>query len=197
MYIRFVLALVLALVIHPVPTMAAGDASTLVLSRTCLGPLELGKDAKVSQESLQKLFPAYTVKYEIAQGDSPDFHYFEVVDKSGELLFAISSFIDDDDGATQHQKTTSPVPIQLLQVYSPTIPDAYGLRVGDHVKDIMKKRGKKLTFEAGHHDVTLGAEEICYSIQTGSDESPENFRLKDAIKGNWQIRSISWPDSAW
>ncbi len=198
MHVRFALALILALTIHSSPTVAAGDAPTLVLSRTSLGPLVLSKDAKVSQESLQKLFPGYTVKYEIAQGDSPDFHYFEVIDKTGELLFAISSYIeDDDDGSVQHQKTTSPVPIQLLEVYSPTILDAYGLHVGDHVKDIMAKRGKKLTFGAAHHDVYMGSGEIYYSIETGSDESPENFKLKDAIKGNWQIRSISWPGAAW
>ena len=198
MHVRFALALVLALAIHTAPAMAADDASALVLSRTSLGPLVLGKDAKVSQKSLQKLFPGYTVKYEIAQGDSPDFHYFEVIDKNGELLFAISSFIDDDeDGTIQHQKTTSPVPIQLLQVYSPTISDAYGLHVGDHVKDIIAKRGKKLAFGAAHHDVYLGAGEIYYSIETGSDESPENFKLKDAIKGDWQIHSLSWPGAAW
>jgi hypothetical protein len=89
------------------------------------------------------------------------------------------------------------VPIELLQVRSRQIKDIYGLRVGDRVKDIIAKRGKDLKFGAGHHDVLMGDREIYYSIITGSDFSPEGFTMEDAVKGNWQIRSISWPEAAW
>lgn len=95
------------------------------------------------------------------------------------------------------KKTTSEVSISILQVYSPEIRDVYGLRVGDRVKDIIAKRGKDLKFGAGHFDVLMGDGDIYYSIATGSDFSPEKFTMEDAVKGDWQIRSISWPKAAW
>lgn len=196
MHIRFAFVLIVALAMYVVPTVAADRSPTLVLSQTGLWPLALGKGAKISEESLKKLFPSFTVTYEIGQGDSPDFHYFKVLDRKGELLFAIRSFIEDESSAN---KKTAPleVPIHLLQIYSARITDFYGVRVGDHVKDIIEKRGKTLSFGAGHHDVYLGSGEIYYNIKTGRDQSPENLTLKDATKGNWEIRSISWPEAAW
>jgi hypothetical protein len=195
MLIKFALVLIAALAMYVVPAVAADRSPTLVLSKTGLGPLALGKDAKISEESLKKLFPSFTVTYEIGQGDSQDFHYFEVLDRQGELLFAIRSFIEDE--SSDNKKTALEVPIHLLQVYSTQITDSYGLRAGDHVKDIIAKRGKTLSFGAGHHDVYLGSGEIYYSIKTDRDQSPEDLTLKDAIKGNWKIRSISWPGAAW
>lgn len=171
----------------------AGDA--LVLSPTALGPLPLtGKPAKVSETQLKKLFPEHSVKYEIGSGDSPDFHYFEVANRKGEVLFTIKSFIHDSKEA---EKTTSEVPISLLQIWSKQIRDVYGLRVGDRVKNITAKRGKDLKFGAGHHDALMGDGDIYYSLITGSEYSPERLTKDDAIKGNWQIRSISWPEAAW
>lgn len=195
MQIKSALALIAALVIFGGPAVAADKSPALVLSQTSLGPLALGKGTKISEENLKKLFPDFTVTYEIGQGDSPDFHYFEVLDKKGELLFSISSFIEDD--SAESKKTAAEVPIHLLQVYSAQITDSYGVRVGGRVKDILAKRGKALNFGAGHHDVYLGSGEIYYNIETGRDRSPEDFTLKDAIKGNWKIRSISWPGAAW
>ncbi|NKE72623.1 hypothetical protein [Candidatus Manganitrophus noduliformans] len=170
-------------------------ADSLILSPTALGPLPLtGRPAKVSETKLKKLFPNLVVKYDIGQGDSPDFHYFEVSKPNGEVLFTIKSFIEE---SAESKKTTSEVSISILQVRSPEIKDVHGLRVGDRVKDIITKRGKDMEFGAAHHDVVMGAGNIYYSIATGSDLSPERLTMEDAVKGNWKIRVISWPEAAW
>ena len=184
---------VLALTAH-----TAFAADPLVLSPTALGPLQLtAKPVKVSEAKLKKLFPQYSVKYDIGSGDSPDFHYFAITTPKGELLFTIKSFIDDSEEA---KKTASEVPISLLQIWNKEIRDAYGLRVGDRVKDITTKRGKDLKFGAGHHEALMGNGEIYYSLiisERPEGQSIDTLTLEDAIKGNWQIRSISWPVAAW
>lgn len=172
----------------------AGQGPGWVLSATSLGPLKLYKGATVSEAMLKKLFRGYKVTYDIEQGDSPDFHYFEVVGHDGQPLFGIRSFIDE--GRPQH-KTTEPVPIDSVEVYSPLIPDSWGLRVGDPVRDILARRGKKLAFGAGHHDVTVGSNMIYYSLATDGDTDPSQYTLKDAVRHNWRIAFISWPDAAW
>jgi hypothetical protein len=167
----------------------------LILSPTALGKLQLtGKRAMVSEAKLKKLFPQFVVKYEIGLGDSPDFHYFVVSNAKGEILFTIKSFIED---SAEAKKTTAEVPVSLLQVGSKEIRDVYGLRVGDRVKDIIAKRGTDLKFGAGHFDALIGDGVIYYSLIKGSEFSPEDSTIEDAIKGNWQIRSISWPEAAW
>ena len=187
-------AVVLSFALAALPALAADTEPALVLGPKSLGPLALGKGATVSEQRLKKLFPAYTVKYDIGQGDSPDFHYFEVVDSKGAVVFTIQSFIKE---GAKSKKTTSEVPIQLLQIHGRHIKDIYGLRVGDRVKDIIKKCGETLDFGASHHDVYLGADEIFYNIANASDLSPERLTREDAVKGNWQVRSISWPGPAW
>ena len=194
MLIESTLAIFLAMTAVAAPALAAESDTPLTLSPTRLGALALGKNAKVSEGGLKKLFPAHTVKYDIGQGDSPDFHYFEVLNLRGEVLFTIRSFIE---GSAESKKTNSEVPIHLLKVYSPLIRDSYGVRVGDRVKDIIAKRGKELAFGASHHDVYFGASRIFYNVATEREESPENITIEDAVKGNWQIRSISWPQPAW
>lgn len=165
-----------------------------VFSAHALGPLKLYKGAKISVAKLKQLFPGYRVVYELGQGDSPDFHYFEVQTPDGQPLFSIRSFVDD--GVPDH-KTSRAVPIDLVQVYSPLIADAWGLHVGDHVKDIMAKRDGHLEFGASHHDVYLGAEMIYYGLVTERKASPVVYKLHDAVERNLEIRFISWPEAAW
>ena len=151
----------------------------LVLSPQSLGPLPLGKGAKVSEQQLVKLFPQFAVTYEIGQGDSPDFHYFEVTDKQGDVVFAIKSFIEE---SAKSKKTDSAVSISILQIYGQQVRDSYGLKVGDRVEDIVKKWGKSLDFSAGHFDVSLGLGNIFYNIATGLEQSPERLKMEDAIR---------------
>ncbi len=174
-------------------SIASDQSEQLVLTQTSLGPLQLAKNAKVSVSLLKILFPSLLVKYEIGQGDSPDFHYFEVQDKKGTVLFSIKSFIDE---TTAVKRTSTNVPMHLLRIASPTIRDEYGLHVGDNVKDVIAKRGESLSVSAMHHDIALGSKDIYYSIET-SGESPESFTLKDAVEGNWKVRFITWPEPAW
>ncbi len=178
----------------PITGLCGQADARLVLTSSALGPLPLGKGTLVSESYLKKLFPHYSITHQIGSGDSPDFHYFEIIDKNGELLFTIKSFIEDEN---QQGQPPTGVHNDLLQVRSPRIKDIYGLRVGDRVKDIIKTRGKDLHFGAGHHDVYLGTGKIYYNMRTNSDWSPERLSLDDAMRGNWQVVSISWPEGAW
>ncbi len=175
------------------PILQAGQS--LVLTPTSLGPLQLtGSPATVSETKLKRLFPEYTIRYEIHSGDSPDFHYFEVSSGSGEVLFTLQSFGSRE---SETRKTTAEVPISLLQIRSRDIPDIYGLRVGDRVENILAKRGNSLKVGAGHFDGLMGDGTIYYSLVRDSDVGPEGLTMEDAVKGNWQIRTITWPEAAW
>lgn len=165
-----------------------------MLGPTSLGPLALGKTATISEQQLKKLFPSYTVKYSIGQGDSPDFHHFEVTTSKGELLFTIRSFIEKPK---ESKKTDAEVPIQLLRIHSPGIPDIHGLRTGNRVQDILAKRGQALEFGASHDGVYLGGAQIYYNIKKPADVSPDRLARGAAVKGNWQARSLSWPGPSW
>ena len=149
----------------------------------------------VSEAGLTRLFSELNIKYEIGQGDSPDFHYFKGTDKEGNLIFTIRSFAKGNSGNLQ--KTAEPVPLQLLEVFSRKVTDIHGISVGARVRDIVAKRGKSLEFGASHFDVFLGAESIYYNVATGFEQSPENWKLQDAVDRNWKVRSISWPSPAW
>ena len=186
--------LVVVLVALPISGHCEKLDEALLLTSKSLGPLPLGKGTLVSESTLKKLFPNSSVTHDIRSGDSPDFHYFEVKDNGGEVLFTIQSFIKDSKGQNENP---AGVRIDLLQIRSSRIRDAYGIRVGNRVQDIIKQRGKDLRFGAGHHDVYLGADNIFYNIRTTSQGSPENLTLDDAVRGNWQIISISWPSAAW
>jgi hypothetical protein len=170
-------------------------ARPLVLTAESLGSLRLGPEKKVSVPILQRAFPGYGVTHGIGMGDSPDFHYFVVTTARGEKLFVIKSFIE---GATPGRADDrQEVSIDLLQVISREVPDSFGLRVGDRVADVIRVRGDKLVFGAGHHDVYMGGDRIFYSFATGTQSSPEGFTLSDARRGYWHIVSISWPYGAW
>lgn len=169
----------------------------LVLTEGGLGALSLKNNPSISVEGLRKLFPEYQVKHGIYSGDSPDFHVFEVSTKDEEILFEIVSFIEDDEPHDEGKDGSVVVPIHLLKVVSPRIPDAYGIRAGDSVAYIVRVRGKNLEFGASHHDVFLGGKNIFYNIETETDESPERFALADVLRQSWPIRSISWPQAAW
>jgi hypothetical protein len=150
----------------------------------------------VSVLILERAFPGHRIGHEIGSGDSPDFHYFEVTTAQGEKLFTIKSFVKEGAPAVGAD-ARSEVPIDLLQVVSRRVRDRFGLRVGDRVADIIRSRGDKLVFGAGHHDVYLGGDRLFYNLATGSEWSPESFNLADAKRGNWPIVSISWPSGAW
>ena len=52
----------------------------LVLREDSLGPLKLSIETLVSTKTLRQLFSYFTITHDIHSGDSPDFHYFEVID---------------------------------------------------------------------------------------------------------------------
>lgn len=174
---------------------AAPDASSpLVLSPKGLGPLELRSGATISEKRLRNLFPSYTITYRIQDGDSPSFHYFIVDDSAGHTLFAIRSFLKETD---EYKTVEGEVPIDLLTIHSRTIADYYGLRVGDRVDDIIRKRGKDMKIGGGHFDAIMGNRQIFYSLKISEQYDLDRLTLQDALKGNWEIRMISWPEGAW
>ena len=172
----------------------SGDTPTpLVLTDTSLGPLSLRPESIISIHRLEQIFPAHRVTHAIRSGDSPDYHYFEVAADDGEVLFTISSFLQQG----QQLKDPNSVRIDLLKVISPRIADGHGLRVGDRVADIVRARGTNLQFGAAHFDVYLGADSIFYNIRTSGQSSPDRLTFDDAARENWAIISISWPGPAW
>jgi hypothetical protein len=168
----------------------------LVLTDDSFGPLRLGSKPIVSVPILERAFPLHRVTHDICQGDSPDFHCFCVATVKGEKLFVIQSFLKDGTSAVGSDGRQE-VPIDLIQVISRQVPDRFGLRVGDRVADVLRIRGDKLAFWAGHHNIVIGGGSIFYSFATGSQSEPTRFTWADAKRANWRIVSISWPYGAW
>ena len=103
------------------------------------------------------------------------------------------SFISPQNASTN---LDTGIPVDELRVHSPSIPDAYGLRVGHRVSDVMRKRDGPLTWSAGHHSWSVGAGSIFYSLEP----LPGNDTLgtsKVAVEQNLKIRHITWPSPAW
>ena len=190
MFVPFLLFLLVA---APFELHAADE---FTISPTALGPLKLPfGHATASKAKLQRLFPKFTIKYGIGQGDSPNFHIFEVSSPSGELLFAIKSFIEE---GKSDKETAAEVPISILSVYSRTIPDSYGLRVGDSASKVIARRGKNLKSGWGHFDFLAGDGLIFYRFGNNEKHSvDEPFSLESAAREDLRIQSISWPGPAW
>ena len=177
---------------------AGATAGELILKSDSLGPLKLDRDTRVSLKKLAELFPEYKVTHEIAQGDSPDFHYFEVTDKNGETIFYISSYIDENT-----QRNAKDVDIDLLVIESPSIKDQYGIHPGMYYTDIIQRRNEKLEFGANHHDYHLGTGKIWYALSSvdiynkftnlGTDE----IKLDNIKSVNPKIIELSWPIPRW
>ena len=138
--------------------------SDLTLKSDSLGPLELSQEVNISEDYLKNIFPDFDVSYEIRSGDSPDFHYFEVSAKEGDLLFSISSYLEYENYEQGTIKNLDDIRIDILTVYNNQIEDQYGIRVGDGYQKVVEKRGTDLQFGAAHHDIWVGSGMIYYAI---------------------------------
>ena len=172
---------------------AAGAYQVFALMSDSLGPLPLYPGVKITLKDLQRLFPQSLVKYAIGTGDSLNFHVINVINEQGDMMLSIKSFI-----SPQHASANldTGIPVDELRVHSPSIPDAYGLRVGHRVSDVMRKRDGPLTWSAGHHSWSVGAGSIFYSLEP----LPGNDTLgtsKEAVEQNLKIHHITWPSPAW
>ena len=175
----------------------------LILKSDSLGPLELSQEVNISEDYLKEIFPDFDVSYEIGSGDSPDFHYFEVSTRGGDLLFSISSYLEYENYEQGTIKNPDDIRIDILTVYSNQIEDQYGIRVGDGYQKVVEKRGTDLQFGAAHHNIWVGSGMIYYAIPlppTGigePDRSPTLVTQAEVYEGNWAVSSISWPTSKW
>lgn len=171
----------------------------LILRENSLGPLSLNNKTMVSLKSLKKLFPQYSFESGIGQGDSADFHYFAAKDIESKTIFSVVSYIENDD---DYKKKN--VKVDMVEIFSSSVKDEYGLSIGMRYSDIAKKRGTNLVFGANHHDNYLGDQNIWYALASnqiqkkdGPDISPENISLSDIKNANARIVSISWPTHRW
>ncbi|MEA5445562.1 hypothetical protein VCB98_07000 [Gammaproteobacteria bacterium AB-CW1] len=183
-------------------SIALADSPKHVLGENSLGPWKFSEDPVVSREILKEHFPDHTIIYDVGQGDSPDFHYFEVKSVSGDVLFSVRSYSNWEDGPLEPEPDAE-VPLHLLEVRSPKIADSHEIRVGDRVSDIIDARGDGLAFGPRHFHVYMGDGNIYYNLvvesesESGIQRSPEGIERAEAIEGDWKVVSISWPGPAW
>jgi len=143
----------------------AQPADQLVLTDKALGPLSLNRSPVVSVPYLKRIFPAHRVTHLIGSGDSPDFHYFEVIAADGERLFSIKSFIDEKNPGPTNADGLRPVRIDVLTTRSRRIVDGYGIRIGDRVADIV--RNSSTTLRPRANGVQNGSRWLMRSAGTG------------------------------
>ena len=72
------------------------SAKELILTSDSLGSLLLSKETEISISILKKHFPEYVVSHRIGEGDSSDFHLFQIKYASSDIVFAAISFINDE-----------------------------------------------------------------------------------------------------
>ncbi|WP_156948464.1 hypothetical protein [Marinobacterium jannaschii] len=170
---------------------------SLTLSADRLGPLQLSEQTRISGPSLQALFPALQVHYQRAEGDSLAYHYYQLINQQGEVLFSLTSFIES---AADIQAEA--VDIDLLQIHSAEIPDQYGIRVGEGIRSLVAKRDSKFRYGAAHHHNFIGGGKIWYSLSTQQlaatvDINPEQVSLEQALEADLKVTAISWPEAGW
>jgi hypothetical protein len=175
------------------------SAKELILTSDSLGSLNLSKETEISISILKKHFPEYVVSHRIGEGDSPDFHLFQIKYANSEVVFTAISFINDESDRKKDM-----VKLDLIEIHSDKVLDEYGVNVGMELSDILKKRNTDLIFGANHHDNHIGLNNIWYALSTedltdpnGPDINPENVTLEDAKKHNLRVTSISWPSARW
>lgn len=168
-----------------------------------LGVIKFSNHLPISVALLKQLFPGYTIKSGIGQGDSPDYYYFKV--SNSKDMISIISYIQYSDYENQTIKTPQPnnIKIDQLKIESPTITDQYGLKTGDTYQEIIKKRGKDLERGNTHHEKYLGSKGLYYRMwgdfnyKGQADVSPETIDNKQMEKYNWEIQSVCWPRPGW
>lgn len=169
-----------------------------------IGKIKLTNKMPITVEFLKNTFQSYSVTKEIGSGDSPDFYFFKVFNKDGDIL-CIYSFIEYEDYNSKKIKApkADDINIDLLEIISPLITDKYGLNVGKTYEDIINLRGKNLALGDNHHDKYIGGDNVYYNIwgefdrKTEADVSPTDISNEQVKKYNWKIISISWPNPRW
>ena len=169
-------------------------AENLIQTASSLGKLQLEKGRLISVQLLQDKFPSYKVAHQIVSGFTKKHHYIKVTSQSGEFMFSIGSFFDEeiDEKSLMYD-------IDQLVIYSSKISDQFGIKVGDNLAQVFSARGKNLELLAPNlFRNAVGKDLIYYQFQMPSDNSsgyrdPESVTLQEVINANPSITSISWP----
>ena len=187
--------ILLILMILPAVGIAKDLSEKILLTESTIGGLPLSTTTQVSLADLQAQFSGYQVIEGFGQGDSPDFHYFEVLDSSQELVLRMYGF---GFSATNAQPQ---YPIDLLVVFSPRVIDQFGVSLGMTYHEVTQLRNGPFEFGANHFDNFLGAGKIWYGFDLNSTENvplnPEDFTVSDLRKNNPRVAAISWPSPRW
>lgn len=156
----------------------------------------------ISVHYVKSLFNNFKVTHTIASGDSPDFHMISVINKKDETLFYTMSYLID--GVKESDEEYN---IDLLIINSSEIQDEYGVRVGDRVSDVLRKRKDKLSVIGGHFNNSIGANSIFYQITVPPTKEeiekgldflhPDYVTVEMILNTDPKVESMSWPLASW
>jgi len=159
---------------------------TIILTNTSIGDMPIEVGINISLYKIRNHFPFYRVTQEIREGNSPDYHLFEVATYEGEPLISFISYITEPNG---YEKGI--VKLDEVIVHSSRIQDQFGVTPNMPISNAIDKR-KGLKFGAGHTDNYLGNDKIWYMFSVNQTHGEQVTKPK-AIISNSKIEVISWP----
>lgn len=156
--------------------------SDLMLSENQLGSIELKPGIIINEKILAAQFPDLQVVREIGQGDRPNFTYYSLknTDEATQMVVDIKS-------SQQAQELNS------VKIYTPDIPDQYGIRSGMTYAQAKKIRPSlRLITNTHFHTYAFDdASHIKYEICCNTDQIDKTTWSEQEV-GNWKINSLIW-----
>jgi hypothetical protein len=168
----------------------SSEREAIVLTNTSIGNMPIKVAMPISLYKIRNYFPFYRVTQQIREGDSPDYHLFEVSTHEGESLISFISYIDEADG---YEKGI--VKLDEVIIHSSKIRDQFGLTPDMSISIAIAKR-KDLKFGTGHMDNYLGNGKIWYMFSVNKTHGAQ-VTEQMAMNSNSKITTISWPHPWW
>ncbi len=158
-------------------TASAGEPSSLELTESNFGPLQLMPPKPIDQERLRKKFPELTVEKKRGQQDGPDFTFYRI--RQGEKIVA--------DLKMDPEKER----FKLLTVKHEGIIDHYGVSIGMPYQKIQKLRPGMDRRTDYHTYVTAPGSQIAYEID-GEFDGPDRREFEDETVQDWKVTKMFW-----
>jgi len=137
---------------------ASVNAQEVVLTENGIDGLNIGANSLVSIEEIENSFPGLAVTQQEGYWEGPDFDKFSVTDQSGNLLFEIVSYRDDEKKANNEE-----YPIHKIYL-GDNIADEYGIKRGDKISKAVSLRKHDLELIDNHDDNSIGKFKIYYKF---------------------------------
>ncbi len=181
--------LVSVLVLAALSVSWAGE-DQIVLTADSVGEMHLESGMPISTEHIAVHFPGHIVTSEMRSGDSPDYRFFKVESRDGELLIGFISYIKEEV-----ENGDVPAGLDEVVLYSPQTVDEFGISPGDEISEALAAR-EGLIFGAGHMDNHFGRDRIWYLFHV-DDLHGVQVSEQRAVESNPRIDVISWPYPRW